>query len=91
MFKSMMKLKRQTYTIQRRANGSKLPKNGSKYISNHAIQIGSKETVDVSVRPAKVKLYVVSGERRLGRVIGSYLPISKEISWAENSLSQLKL
>ena len=38
------------------------------------------ETVVSIIQPAKVKLYVVSSERRLGRIISSYLPISKEIN-----------
>ena len=40
-----------------------------------------------TIQPAKVKLYVVSSERRLGRIISSCLPISKEINWAVSSPS----
>ena len=35
------------------------------------------ETVVSTIQPAKLKLHVASSERRLGRIISSYLPISK--------------
>ena len=51
----MMKLKGKHIQLKdKQINGSKLPKNGSKYISNHAIQIGSKETVGVSTCKSKI-------------------------------------
>ena len=46
-------------------------------------RLAAAETVVSTIQPAKVQLYVVSGERRLGRIIGS----SKEINWAESSPS----
>ena len=35
------------------------------------------ETVVSAIQPAKVKVHVVSSERRLGRIISCYLPILK--------------
>ena len=65
------------HTTKRWGNGSKLPKNGKKYISNHAIQMPGGRDCRVYNSTCKSKIARVSSERRLGRIISSYLPISK--------------